>query len=101
MSGQGILVILLVGLIAGWLAGKVVRGTGYGLVADICIGIVGALIGSWLFFQLGIRLVSGSCLFSQLGIGIGSAIIAAIISATVGAILLLIVLRLLKRGGRW
>src|SRR5690348_16371728 len=59
MSGQGILVILLVGLIAGWLAGKVVRGTGYGVVADICIGIVGALLGSWLFSQLGIRIGSG------------------------------------------
>ena len=87
MSGQGILVILLVGLIAGWLAGKVVRGTGYGVVADICIGIVGALIGSWLLQKLGIH--------------IGTGVIAAIISATIGAVLLLIVLRLFKRGGRW
>ena len=87
MSAEGILVILLVGLIAGWLAGKIVRGTGYGLVADICLGIVGALIGSWLFPKLGIH--------------IGSGFIAAIISATLGAILLLIVLRLVNRGGRW
>src|SRR6516164_11680646 len=48
MSNESILVILLVGLIAGWLAGQIVKGTGYGLVADICIGIIGALIGSWL-----------------------------------------------------
>jgi uncharacterized membrane protein YeaQ/YmgE (transglycosylase-associated protein family) len=87
MSAEGILVILLVGLIAGWLAGQIVRGTGYGLVADICIGIVGALIGSWPFPQLGIYL--------------GGGIIAAIISATIGAVLLLIVLRLVNRGGRW
>jgi uncharacterized membrane protein YeaQ/YmgE (transglycosylase-associated protein family) len=48
MSGQELLIILLVGLIAGWLAGQIVRGTGYGFIADIAIGIVGALIGSWL-----------------------------------------------------
>src|SRR5215468_7210035 len=47
MSNESILVILLVGLIAGWLAGQIVKGTGYGLIADICIGIIGALIGSW------------------------------------------------------
>jgi len=55
MSNESILVILLVGLIAGWLAGQIVKGTGYGLVADICIGIIGALIGSWLLPQLGIH----------------------------------------------
>ena len=53
MSNESILVILLVGLIAGWLAGQIVKGTGYGLVADICIGIIGALIGSWLLPKLG------------------------------------------------
>ena len=87
MSTQSILVILVVGLIAGWLAGKIVRGTGYGFVADLCLGIIGALIGNWLFPQLGIHL--------------GAGIIASIISATIGAILLLIVLRLIKGGGRW
>ena len=87
MSGEGILIILLVGLIAGWLAGKIVRGTGFGLVADICIGIVGALIASWLLPQLSIHL----------GVGIVSAIIAA----TIGAVLLLVVLRLFRGRGRW
>ena len=53
MSGQELLIILLVGLVAGWLAGQIVRGTGYGLIADIAIGIVGALIGAWLLPQLG------------------------------------------------
>jgi uncharacterized membrane protein YeaQ/YmgE (transglycosylase-associated protein family) len=87
MSGQSLLVILLVGLIAGWLAGKVVRGTGFGLVADLCIGVIGAYIGDWLLPRLGIHL--------------GTGIIELIISATVGAILLLVVLRLIKRRGRW
>ena len=86
MSAESLLVILLVGLIAGWLAGQIVRGTGYGLVADLCLGIVGALIGSWLFPQLGLHFAG---------------ILGAIISATLGAILLLLVLRLVYRRGRW
>ena len=87
MSNESILVILLVGLIAGWLAGQIVRGTGYGLIADMAIGIVGAVIGSWLLPKLGIHL--------------GSGILPAIVVATIGAVLLLIVLRLVNRGGRW
>jgi len=83
MSAEGLLIILFVGLIAGWLAGQIVRGTGYGLVADICLGIVGALIGSWLFPSLGLHL--------------GGGIIASIISATIGAVLLLVVLRLVPK----
>ena len=87
MSDQGILVILLVGLIAGWLAGKIVRGTGFGIIADVCIGIVGALIGSWLLPRIGIHLSVG--------------MVDAIITATVGAVLLLVVLRLVRGRGRW
>jgi len=87
MSGESILVILVVGLIAGWLAGKVVRGTGFGLIADVCIGIVGALIGSWLLPRVGIHL----------GVGM----VDAIITATVGAVLLLVALRLVRGRGRW
>ena len=48
ISGEGLLIILLVGLIAGWLAGEIVAGGGFGLFGDMVIGIVGALIGSWL-----------------------------------------------------
>jgi uncharacterized membrane protein YeaQ/YmgE (transglycosylase-associated protein family) len=59
LSGQGILVILLVGLVAGWLAGKIVRGAGFGLIGDMAIGIVGALIASWLLPRLGISLGHG------------------------------------------
>jgi uncharacterized membrane protein YeaQ/YmgE (transglycosylase-associated protein family) len=87
MSGESILVILIVGLVAGWLAGKIVRGTGFGLIADLCIGIVGALIGGWLLPRLGVHL--------------GGGIVDAIITATLGAILLLVVLRLVKGRGRW
>lgn len=89
MSSEHLLIILLVGLIAGWLAGKVVRGTGFGVVADIALGIVGALIGNWLLPRLGIHL----------GIGV----VSAILTALIGAILLLLIIALLRGGarGRW
>ncbi len=89
MSVENLLVILMVGLIAGWLAGQLVQGTGFGLVADICVGIVGALIGSWLLPQLGIHF--------------GRGIVATIITATIGAVVLLLTLWLVNgRGrGRW
>jgi uncharacterized membrane protein YeaQ/YmgE (transglycosylase-associated protein family) len=76
MSGESLLIILVVGLIAGWLAGKVVQGTGFGLIGDLIIGIVGAFIGGWPMPQLGIHF--------------GSGIVAAIINATVGAVVLLL-----------
>jgi uncharacterized membrane protein YeaQ/YmgE (transglycosylase-associated protein family) len=87
MSGESLLVIIVVGIVAGWLAGHFVRGTGFGLVADLFIGIVGALIGNWLLPQLGIHL--------------GAGIVAAIVSATIGAIILLLVLGFVRRRGRW
>ena len=87
ISNEGLVVILLVGLVAGWLAGQLVQGTGFGIIGDIIIGIIGAFIGSWLLPQLGIR--------------IGAGLVNAIASATIGAVLLLFVLRLFRRGGRW
>lgn len=87
MSLESLLIILLVGLAAGWLAGQVVQGTGFGLVGDIVIGIVGALIAGWLFPMLGLRL--------------GGGILGAIIAAAIGAIVLLVIVRLIKGGGRW
>jgi uncharacterized membrane protein YeaQ/YmgE (transglycosylase-associated protein family) len=87
MSGEALLVILLIGAIAGWLAGQIVQGTGFGLIGDIIIGIVGAFIASWLFPQLGVHL--------------GAGIVAEIIAATIGAIILLVIVRLVRRGGRW
>src|SRR4029077_2664727 len=83
MSGESLLVILLVGLIAGWLAGQIVQGTGFGLVADLCIGI----IGDWLLPRLGIHL--------------GTGMLAAIIAATIGAVVLLVILGLVASRGRW
>ena len=87
MSTESLVVILFVGLVAGWLAGKIVEGTGFGPLGDILIGIIGAFIGDWLLPQLGLHL----------GVGV----ISAIINATIGAILLLFVIRLVRGGGRW
>ena len=84
MSGESLLVILFVGLVAGWLAGQIVRGTGFGLIGDIVVGIIGALIGGWLMPRLGIH--------------VGAGIIGAIFDATIGAIVLLIVVRLVRGG---
>src|SRR4029077_11186245 len=85
MSSESLLVILFVGLVAGWLSGQIVRGTGFGIVGDLIIGILGAFIGSWLLPRLGIHL--------------GGGIISAIVNATIGAVLLLFVVRLLRGGG--
>jgi uncharacterized membrane protein YeaQ/YmgE (transglycosylase-associated protein family) len=82
ISSEGILVILFVGLIAGWLAGKVVRGTGFGIIGDIIVGIAGALVASWLFPRLGIHL--------------GSGLISEIIYSAIGAVVLLLIVRLLR-----
>jgi uncharacterized membrane protein YeaQ/YmgE (transglycosylase-associated protein family) len=87
MSGESLIVILFVGLVAGWLAGKIVRGAGFGIVGDILIGIVGAFIASWLFPKLGIH--------------IGAGLVSEIIYSAIGAIILLLVVRLVRGGGRW
>jgi uncharacterized membrane protein YeaQ/YmgE (transglycosylase-associated protein family) len=87
ISNEGLLVILFVGLIAGWLAGKIVRGTGFGIIGDILIGIAGALVASLLFPKLGIR--------------IGSGLVSEIVYSTIGAVLLLLVVRLVRTGGRF
>src|ERR1700759_3643138 len=86
LSNESLLVILFVGLIAGWLAGKVVRGSGFGIIGDILIGIGGALIASWLFPRLGIHL----------GVGL----VSEIIYSAIGAIILLLIVRILRTGGR-
>ena len=86
ISSESLLVILFVGLVAGWLAGKVVRGAGFGIIGDIVIGIVGAFIASWLFPKLGIH--------------IGGGLVAEIIYSAIGAIILLLIVRLVRSGGR-
>ncbi len=80
---HGIVAWLIIGVIAGWLAGKIVEGAGFGLIIDIIVGIVGAFIGGWLA--------------GVLGISIGGGLISSIIVAIIGAVILLIVLRLVKR----
>jgi len=78
-----ILIWLLVGAVAGWLAGVIVKGGGFGLVGDIAVGIVGAFVGGWLLPRLGVHL----------GVGL----VAIIASATIGAVVLLLILRLIRR----
>jgi uncharacterized membrane protein YeaQ/YmgE (transglycosylase-associated protein family) len=89
MSNQSLLIILAVGLVAGWLAGQIVRGTGFGIIGDVIIGIIGAWIGNWLLPQVGVHL--------------GSGIVGEVVNATAGAVILLLIIRLVRGGGgsRW
>src|ERR1700743_2080024 len=59
LSNQSLLVIIIVGIVAGWLAGRVVEGGGFGLIGDLLVGLVGALIGDWLLPRLGLHLGVG------------------------------------------
>jgi uncharacterized membrane protein YeaQ/YmgE (transglycosylase-associated protein family) len=79
-----LLILLLIGAIAGWLAGILMRGRGLGLVGNIVIGILGAFVGSCL-------------LGSVLGVAIGGGLIAAILNATIGAVIVLAVVGAIKR----
>jgi uncharacterized membrane protein YeaQ/YmgE (transglycosylase-associated protein family) len=83
MPIESLLILIIVGAVAGWLAGVIVKGFGFGLVGNIVVGIIGALIATWLF--------------PRLGISIGGGIISAIISATLGAVILLFVISLVRR----
>jgi uncharacterized membrane protein YeaQ/YmgE (transglycosylase-associated protein family) len=87
ISNEGLLVVLFVGLVAGWLAGKIVRGTGFGIIGDVLVGIAGALVASFLF--------------PKLGIAIGTGLVREIIYSAIGAVLLLLVVRLVRGGGRF
>ena len=83
MDVQGLLIFLAIGAVAGWLAGQLMSGGGFGLVGNIIIGILGAVVG-------------GS-IFSMLGISAGGGLIGAIVMATVGAAVLLGIVGLIKR----
>lgn len=83
MGIESLLVFIIIGAIAGWLAGLIVKGFGFGLVGNIVVGIVGALIAGWLF--------------PRLGFAIGGGIFASIIHATIGAVILLVLIRLVKQ----
>jgi uncharacterized membrane protein YeaQ/YmgE (transglycosylase-associated protein family) len=80
---ESIIIMLIVGAIAGWLAGQIIRGFGFGLIWNIVIGIVGAFIGVWLLTRLGVMPFSG--------------FIGSIVNATIGAIVLLFIIGLIRR----
>ena len=83
MDIQTLLIFLIIGAIAGWLAGLIVSGFGFGLIGNIVVGIIGALIAGWLF--------------PRLGFAIGGGVLASIINATIGAVILLVLVKVLKR----
>ena len=83
MALNAIFVIVIIGGIAGWLAGLLISGFGFGLLGNIVVGIAGAFVANWLF--------------PLLGFALGGGILAAIIHATIGAVLLLGAIRLIKR----
>jgi len=78
---MSIILWIVIGIIAGWLAGKIMKGKGFGLIGDLIIGVVGAFLGGWLF--------------GLLHISIGAGIIGSLITAVVGALVLLFVVRLI------
>jgi len=84
LSNENLLVILFVGIVAGWLAGRVMQGGGFGLIGDLLVGLVGAFIGNWLLPQLGIHL--------------GAGLVSLILNAFIGAVVLLLILRLINGG---
>jgi uncharacterized membrane protein YeaQ/YmgE (transglycosylase-associated protein family) len=82
MDPTGLIIFLVIGAVAGWLAGTLMKGSGFGLVGNIVVGIVGALIGGFVFHLL--------------GIGVGG-LIGSIVMATIGAVLLLTIVKLMKK----
>ncbi|MFO8126835.1 GlsB/YeaQ/YmgE family stress response membrane protein [Yoonia sp.] len=83
MGIESILVIIIIGAIAGWLAGQIVKGFGFGLLGNIVVGIVGAFVAG--------------LIFPVVGLGFGGGIVGSIIHATIGAVILLFLIRLVKR----
>lgn len=83
MTLQGLLILLLIGAVAGWLAGLIVKGRGLGLIGNIVVGVVGAFISSWLL--------------PQLGIAIGGGILGSIIHARIGAVILLVIVMAIRK----
>lgn len=83
MSVENLVIFLLVGVAAGWLAGRVMKGGGFGLFGDMIVGVIGAFLGGWLFGLLGIS---------------AGGLLGMLVTAFVGAVVLLFLLRLVKRG---
>lgn len=85
LATNSLIVILIVGLVAGWLAGQIMRGSGFGIIGDIVIGIIGAFIGTWVWGVLHLPTIGGNFWIN------------AIVISTVGALVLLFILRLIRR----
>jgi uncharacterized membrane protein YeaQ/YmgE (transglycosylase-associated protein family) len=83
MTGTNLVWFLLIGLCAGWLAGRLMKGDGYGLFGDLALGVIGALLGGWLFGLLGIA---------------AGGLLGALVTAVVGAVVLIALLRAIHRG---
>jgi uncharacterized membrane protein YeaQ/YmgE (transglycosylase-associated protein family) len=79
---RGLIGWILLGLIAGWLAGKIARGTGYGCITDIILGLVGSVVGGWLFMKLGI--LGGGFLYSLAAATVGAFILVSIVHLFAG-----------------
>ncbi|HZX69264.1 MAG TPA: GlsB/YeaQ/YmgE family stress response membrane protein [Rhodanobacter sp.] len=88
MTATALIIFLLIGAIAGWLAGLIVRGFGFGLLGNIVIGIIGAFLAGWLLPALGISFA------------VGNPIITSILYALIGAVVLLVIIGLLRGGSR-
>src|SRR3546814_340673 len=88
MTATALLTFLLIGAIAGWLAGLIVRGFGFGLLGNIVVGIIGALLAGWLLPTLGI------------GFAVGGPLVTSILYAMIGAIVLLVIIGLFRRAPR-
>lgn len=82
MEGTNLIWFLIIGLAAGWLAGKVMKGSGYGLIGDLVVGVVGAFLGGWIFGLLHIA---------------AGGLIGLLVTAFVGAVVLVWLLRMMKR----
>jgi uncharacterized membrane protein YeaQ/YmgE (transglycosylase-associated protein family) len=82
MTTQSLIVFLVIGILAGWLAGKIMKGGGFGLVGDLVVGVVGAFLGGWVFGLLGITAYG---------------LLGTLVTALVGALLLLFIVRLVKK----
>ena len=83
MALESLIIFLIVGAVAGWLAGLIVKGYGFGLLGNMVVGVIGAFIGGWLFGHFNVMH--------------GQGIIGELVGATVGAVILLLILRLIRR----
>lgn len=83
MSLEALVIILIIGGIAGWLAGLIVKGYGFGLLGNIVVGIVGAFVGTWVLGQFGVR--------------VGPGLIGSVLNATIGAVVILVAIGLIRR----